>query len=162
VKQGEQVGAGQPLGLVGLSGETEFPHLHFGVARDSATVDPFGGEAGTECRRAAPMLWDEATRAALPYAPGVIFNFGVAPRMPEVVEVRDGSCGAGRVPRDAPALVVWAEVFGTTAGEVLLFTVEAPDGRRFLEQRFVIERSQARAFRAYGRKRGAEPWSSGT
>ena len=163
VKPGEQVSAGQPLGLVGLSGETEFPHLHFGVMRNLTTVDPFGGKPGAQgCAPAGRPLWDAQTLAALPYAPGVIYNFGVAPRMPTAEQVREGVYRGRRVAREAEAIVVWAEVFGTTAGEALHFTVEAPDGSRFLEQRAAFERSQARAFRAFGRKRGAAPWSSGT
>ena len=38
---GERVETGTPLGLVGLSGQTEFPHLHFSVRHNGATVDPF-------------------------------------------------------------------------------------------------------------------------
>ena len=43
VKLGDTVVAGQRLGLVGLSGMTEFPHLHFEVAKGGAVVDPFLG-----------------------------------------------------------------------------------------------------------------------
>jgi murein DD-endopeptidase MepM/ murein hydrolase activator NlpD len=163
VRPGETVSAGQALGLVGLSGMTEYPHLHFGVRRDAASVDPFGGEPSAQgCAPASRPLWDAATLAALPYSPGVIYNFGVATGMPPIEQVREGRYRGRRVARDAQAIVVWAEVFGTGAGEVLRFTVEAPDGSRFLEQRAAFERPQARAFRAFGRKRGAQPWSPGT
>ena len=40
--------AGQPLALVGLSGETSFPHVHFDVRHGERVVDPF---VGTERRR---------------------------------------------------------------------------------------------------------------
>ncbi|MGY3145616.1 hypothetical protein ACVWYQ_002615 [Bradyrhizobium sp. USDA 3397] len=41
VKPGDSVSAGQTLGLVGLSGNTELPHLHFTVRQSRAVVDPF-------------------------------------------------------------------------------------------------------------------------
>ena len=34
VKPGDRVEAGTPLGMIGLSGQTEFPHLHFTVRKD--------------------------------------------------------------------------------------------------------------------------------
>jgi murein DD-endopeptidase MepM/ murein hydrolase activator NlpD len=41
VKVGQQVAAGAPLGRVGLSGKTEFPHLHLTVRHGAQVVDPF-------------------------------------------------------------------------------------------------------------------------
>ena len=38
VKPGEQVKAGQVIGKIGLSGATEFPHVHFSVRRDGIPV----------------------------------------------------------------------------------------------------------------------------
>src|SRR5918995_6214456 len=43
VRQGDRVAAGQPLALVGLSGDTSFPHLHFDVRLGERVVDPFVG-----------------------------------------------------------------------------------------------------------------------
>ncbi len=41
VKPGDVVSAGQPIGDVGLSGDTEFPHLQITVRHDSKVIDPF-------------------------------------------------------------------------------------------------------------------------
>src|SRR3546814_1642781 len=43
VKKGDRVQTGQALGLVGMSGLTEFPHLDFAIRRGSTVVDPFIG-----------------------------------------------------------------------------------------------------------------------
>ena len=45
VKQGQEIAAGQPLGLVGESGAAAFPHLHFEIRHSGAdgrpaSVDP--------------------------------------------------------------------------------------------------------------------------
>jgi murein DD-endopeptidase MepM/ murein hydrolase activator NlpD len=41
VKVGDRVVTGQLIGLVGLSGATEFPHLHFSLRHQGKIVDPF-------------------------------------------------------------------------------------------------------------------------
>jgi murein DD-endopeptidase MepM/ murein hydrolase activator NlpD len=44
VAVGQRVTCGQPLGLVGSSGNSSQPHLHFEVADSSgATIDPYAG-----------------------------------------------------------------------------------------------------------------------
>ena len=41
VKKGDSVKRGQRIGSVGLSGLTEFPHLHFEVRFNRSVTDPF-------------------------------------------------------------------------------------------------------------------------
>ncbi len=44
VQEGEVVHCGEPLGLVGSSGRSSFPHLHFEVVHpDGTAVDPYAG-----------------------------------------------------------------------------------------------------------------------
>jgi hypothetical protein len=74
VKPGQKVVQGQTLGLIGLSGRTEFPHLHLTVRRFGLVVDPFtgktlgGGCAGGE---AAAPLWQP--KAAIAYRETAIY-----------------------------------------------------------------------------------------
>ena len=60
VRPGHTVEAGQVLGRVGLSGLTEYPHLHFTVRQDGKVIDPFsfGAPAGS-CGEGG-SLWAEA------------------------------------------------------------------------------------------------------
>ena len=58
VAEGDRVEAGQPLALVGLSGETSFPHLHFDVRHGEQPVDPFvGPERSEPCGPGPQPLW---------------------------------------------------------------------------------------------------------
>jgi len=41
VRKGQRVDRGEVLGFVGLSGDTEFPHIHFEVRRNGRVIDPF-------------------------------------------------------------------------------------------------------------------------
>ncbi|MCG8529747.1 MAG: M23 family metallopeptidase [Desulfovibrionales bacterium] len=45
VQQGDRVAVGEPIGAVGLSGKTEFAHVHFQVTHNGTIVCPFSGEA---------------------------------------------------------------------------------------------------------------------
>ncbi|WP_245563629.1 M23 family metallopeptidase [Longispora albida] len=51
VRPGDQVGAGQQLGVVGSSGNSSGPHLHFEVRLDGAPLDPVAWMRG----RGAPL-----------------------------------------------------------------------------------------------------------
>ena len=162
VKPGDAVAAGDPIGRVGLSGKTEYPHLHFVVRRAGRILDPFRGDAGDKgCDSSGNPLWDAAARAGLQYAPGSIYNFGVAALPPTATEVRAGGFRERVVPADASVFAVWAEVFGVEAGDVLEIRLDGPDGSPLIKQLQPIEKRHARIYRAVARKRGDRPWSPG-
>ncbi|MGR3678397.1 MAG: M23 family metallopeptidase, partial [Paracoccaceae bacterium] len=49
VTKGQRIEAGTELGHVGLSGRTQFPHLHFSVRKDGKSIDPFAPSEAFEC-----------------------------------------------------------------------------------------------------------------
>jgi murein DD-endopeptidase MepM/ murein hydrolase activator NlpD len=162
VRRGETVAAGQVLGMVGLSGKTEYPHLHFTVRHERKVVDPFRGQAESErCGIGEQTLWRTDAARALPYAPAAVYNFGVAPRILPVAEARSGRFRSRMLAHDAPAVVIWLEAFGVSAGDVLNVAVNAPDSTPFLRHRSTFERNQARIYRAVGRRIGRQPWPPG-
>ena len=58
VRVGERVERGRPLGLVGLSGRTEFPHVHLTVRRNGQVIDPFTGRLQSAgCGGEEKPLW---------------------------------------------------------------------------------------------------------
>ena len=65
VRRGDRVQAGSLLGMVGLSGRTEFPHLELEVRKDGRPVGPFVGlETATSCGPGPHPLWTPAALAA--------------------------------------------------------------------------------------------------
>ena len=54
VEVGDQVACGEPLGLVGSSGFSSSPHLHFQVERNEEVIDPYAGEFSQD-----ESLWAE-------------------------------------------------------------------------------------------------------
>ena len=159
VSSGDTVAAGQPIGRIGLSGATEFPHLHFTLRNDQgAVVDPFDG-------RLMQHLCTLGTREGLwadppPYAGGGALAAGFADRVPDYAEVKAGRAAAETLPAGAPALVFWAHFYGLRPGDVIALRLTGPDGATLVEDAHVMDRVRAQQFRAAGRRaRGA--WAPG-
>lgn len=146
VKPGQTVDAGAVLGQVGLSGNTEFPHLHLAVRKDGAELDPFDTEAQAVCGGEAPALWAEPVA----YAPGGMIAAGFATAVPDYAAVQAGTAGE-TIAANAPALVFWAWYFGPRVGDEVRLEITGPEGV-FFEDSFRVEKTQAQAFRAGGRK----------
>ena len=163
VKPGDAVSAGTQLGLVGLSGQTEFPHVHLTVRRAGQAVDPFLGlsAAPGSCGAGPAPLWNGATLAALPYARGAIYNYGVAGDVPAVEGARRGDYRARALAAAAPRIALWAEVLGTAPGDAIEFELRAPDGSRVIAERMAIGRTQARIFRWSAKPRPGGDWPAG-
>lgn len=163
VRTGERVERGQRLGLVGLSGETSFPHVHLSVRKDGATVDPFRGLAGgPACGPGAEPLWAPGLEALLDYRPVLVTGLGFAPGRVEWAEVQAGRHDGVALPAGSPALVLWLEAFGLAAGDAIAWRITGPDGGAVFESTAAEARGQARAFRFAGKKAPAEGWPPGS
>lgn len=135
VKPGDTVKAGDRIGRVGLSGLTEFPHLHFTVRKDGEVVDPFlpGPQAGT-CgnQNQEPLqasLWEPAARQALAYEAGSVLNKGFAPGPVTMEAVESGAVERSGPTTNSPALVAFVRAIGLKGGDVQVLTLFGPDGK---------------------------------
>ncbi len=162
VKPGQRVEAGAPLGEIGLSGSTEFPHLEFSVRHNGITLDPFTGRAeGEGCGDGQP-LWDPAVAEALVYIPGGALFDGFLDSPPKVSEAIDGAYD-GKVPdRSAPALVYYGLAWGLHKGDRDLIELIGPNGKTIARAEGEIERDKARWMRFAGRRRPKGGWPLGT
>ena len=163
VRPGEQVAAGQRLGLIGLSGNSEFPHLNFVVRYQGKTLDPFVGvSAFRTCGDARQPLWSAAALAALAYRPTGPLSAGFATARPDAGQARDGAYGATELSTDVPALVFWADVYGVEAGDRQRFRIVAPDGRVVHDNETSIAASNLLWFAFSGLKRPPAGWQPGS
>ena len=148
VVQDQRVEAGETLGLVGLSGRTEFPHLHLSVRRDGKVVDPFHPVSNDTCTLDSPLpgLWD----SPLPYQPGGLLDLGFASAVPDYDAVKAGQASVAPT-RDSPALVLFVYGFGARAGDQIDLIIDGPEGR-FFQSTQTLDRTQAQYMRAVGRR----------
>jgi hypothetical protein len=162
VKPGEWVKAGQRVALMGLSGNTEFPHLNFVVRHHGKVVDPFVGLSPfRNCRDPRAPLWSAAAASALAYQPSGPLIAGFATAKPDASRARHGEYRAERLPLDAPALVFWVDLYGAMAGDQQRFRITGPDGRLVHEHEATVADSNISWFAFSGRKRPAEGWQPG-
>ena len=162
VKPGDEVASGQVLGLIGLSGRTEFPHVEFTVRRNGDTVDPFTGLApGAGCGRIGQSLWTEAAARRLAYQSGGLLLAGFAARQPALDGVLKGEFRRDSLTAAAPALVFWAVSWGLRGGDQEVLTVTRPDGSELLHTETTVPRDKAQWFRFGGKRRPPEGWAPG-
>lgn len=159
VKPGQSVDIGAPLGRVGLSGATEFPHLHFAVRLRDKKIDPFAyGLAEGTCK-GGTSLWNPALQAELSYREREVINIGLAAEPPTMEQVEAGEL---KPPRTDSSLVAYARAIGLKAGDELGLQIIAPDGSVLFQKRHEpLDRAKAQFFALGGRKAGAKPWPSG-
>ena len=161
VRAGDRVERGSPLGLVGLSGRTEFPHVHLTVRRNGRVVDPFTGRlqsagCGGEVK---PLLRADAHVA---YEDVALYNAGFSDSRPDVEAIRSGRLKDGSLSPIAAALVLWVDVFGVQAGDRVRFRINGPEGRVILDKEELVSRTQARRFMFAGQRRQGNGWLPGT
>ncbi|MDA0787065.1 MAG: M23 family metallopeptidase [Proteobacteria bacterium] len=159
VRTGARVTAGQILGWIGSSGRSDFRHLHFQVERDGTQVDPFDGAVPSEapqCEVASAVdrpLWQAAdARAIADYTPLVIYQAGIATRAPD----REGMLYDGypdTASINADALVGYVVLLGVAAGTTVDTIITGPDGKRFFENRRILDEDRARSFVSIGPRR---------
>jgi Peptidase family M23 len=162
VKEGDAVNAGQPLALVGLSGDTSFPHLHFDVRRGEAVIDPFVGTEPAGCGRGTQPLWRAEVMDQLVYQPVLLTDAGLATAAPNKEDVRRGWHRLTALPVSSPALVLWAEGYWVEPGDRVTFRLRGPDGATVVDHVIEIEKDQQRWLGFAGAPRPGQGWPAGT
>jgi Peptidase family M23 len=163
VRPGQRVGAGTPLGQVGLSGATVFPHLHFTVRHQGAIVDPFAfGAPADGCGGGAP-LWRPALAATLSYRARVVLNTGFAAAPVSMEAIEAGEAGALKKSAVEPAAIVaYGRSIGLKKGDVQQLSIRAPDGSVLVDHSAnKLASHQAQAMVFAGKKRPSGGWPSG-
>jgi murein DD-endopeptidase MepM/ murein hydrolase activator NlpD len=148
VRDGDRVRAGDVIGLVGLSGKTEFPHVHFTVRRGRDAIDPFAGVgAKPRCGMGSAPLWSATVLAKLAYVPAVLYNSGFSGGPVNWNALKAGLVPLSDISRYVPILTLWVEALGVREGDELLFNVVNPAGRTIVRHTSKLERTQARIYR---------------
>lgn len=156
VKVGDMVARGQPVGRVGLSGNTEFPHLHLTVRHGTSVVDPFAPGPGV----GPPGLWDLAASRALAYRAGEVLNMGWADKPVTEAAIDSGALAA---PTAASAVLApYVRLIGLAAGDVIEFSLTGPAGTRLAQVRLPpLDRDKDSYWTFIGHRMPAGGWTRG-
>lgn len=163
VVPGRKIRRGQPIGLVGLSGATEFPHLHLTVRHKGEVVDPFAPTlAAGACSdmQGVPMFDDRSQNYR--YRNHIVLNFGFANGPVQATDIERAEVKA-RVPnRDADAIVAYVRIMGLEKGDVQSVSIIGPDGEPISERTFdALDRPKAQNILYVGGKRPKDGWKAG-
>jgi len=163
VEVGQQVRRGQKLGLIGLSGNSDFPHVHFAVNYRNLLLDPFTGqEPSAACGETRESLWSPAAQAQLAYRSGGLLSAGFTGHTITHPDVMDGIEPVDTLPATSPVLIFYAGTWGLREGDVQSMTVLGPDGSVFVKNSEAMERSQSTTSRLIGRRLRGQSWPEGT
>lgn len=162
VKKGDRIRRGARLGLVGLSGNSDFPHVHFAVTHRGKLLDPFIGlEPTAACGETSQSLWSEAAQAQIPYRAGGLLSAGFLDRQAEHREVMGGIDPPTQISAKAPVLIFWVGAWGIRKGDIQSMTIIDPQGRKFVSVSRATERNRATLSRFIGKKLRNESWPKG-
>lgn len=168
VKKGEAVRRGQRIGLVGLSGQTEFPHLHFEVRLKLSVIDPFtAGPMRVRCDSATNSvdltrsLWAKPVAKKLAYLGTGLIGAGFTDRQPSMSEIEERKHDLTKLAQRAPALVFWGLVYGARKGDLVTLKLLDPKGAVMLESATVVPSNKAQWLRFIGKRRKAKSWAPG-
>tara|TARA_B100000315_G_scaffold142890_1_gene131894 strand:+ start:10522 stop:11700 length:1179 start_codon:yes stop_codon:yes gene_type:complete len=145
VKKGDRVEAGKAIGFVGLSGKTEFPHLHFQVSKGKQIVDPFiGTKRSEQCGAGEDPLWDETTAAMLSYQNSVIYNGGFNDQRPLADGIHRGLYKKSTLFKSSLKLFLWFAIRNTKIGDEVVLRLLGPDGKEIGAAKNTIKKAEAR------------------
>lgn len=163
VKPEQKVKAGDVLGHMGMSGATEFPHLHMSLRKFGRVIDPFIGHVNPyDCTKAEERysLWSATAQEQVKYIPSGILGGGFTTRPPKSHEIQAGEHRNTTLPGTDPVLVFWTELFGVRKNDVIKVTLQDHDGATVAEHSQTADRNMA-VFMRYVGKRNLYGWPKG-
>jgi murein DD-endopeptidase MepM/ murein hydrolase activator NlpD len=162
VKVGDQMTTGQPIGLVGLSGDTEFFHLHFTVRHHGKIVDPFAYGAPENSCGGGRSIWAASLAEQTQYRPREIIDYGFAGLAPTMELIESGEIGKHPVTPGSDALVAYVRTIGLQAGDQQSLVVQGPGGASFAANDLpALDRDKAQYLVIAGKKRREAAWLGG-
>jgi hypothetical protein len=162
VKEGDHVTAGQPLGMVGLSGLTSFPHVHFMVKYNDKAVDPFTGlKADPACGDTSATLWAPEALAELQYIRTAMLIAGFSDVVPNEEDASSGHYDQSMLRPDGEAIVFWYHLMGANKDDRETIRVIAPDGRTVVEREKTYQKNRVLVFDFIGDKNGGQRLAPG-
>ncbi|MEP1207038.1 MAG: M23 family metallopeptidase [Rhizobiaceae bacterium] len=158
VNPGERVKRGQKIGLMGLSGATEFPHIHVSVRRDGIVVDPFtGSPAGTRCKAAdtsGSLFSADALKRLQNGGFQHLLEDGFAGGQVNGKQVLKGTY---KRPTLSSPLVYFAKYINLRKGDFIRLSITGPGGEYARSQTKPLDRKKSTYTAYVGRKRPPKP-----
>jgi len=165
VVKGQRLREGEEIGLIGMSGSTDFPHLQFGLQHAGREVDPFlpDGPDGSCSASLSGSLWRPELESRLSYRAPEVLNAGFATGPVTMRGIEYAEYDDQRFDATAPAIVFYVRAINLDAGDVQRISLSGPGGRQIAaNERDPLESRKAQLFLFVGdRRSGSERWPPG-
>lgn len=151
VKKGGRVKEGEVLGAIGMSGKTQFPHLHLSVRRGTEVIGPFSGRCSDSehyLRKNPPGYTDTH-----------LLKYGFSDVAQTLESIEEGNSPSFN--SSSEALLFWVNLVGVKKGDRQEITIRKPDGSQLARNFQVIEQSKVNWLSFVGKKRPRGGWAKG-
>lgn len=152
VTKGQRIKKGDSIGLVGMSGFTEFPHLHYGLIEDGKIIDPFtGASTEKECGlNNAKPLWERDLN--LTYKPFVIQAAEFSTTIPTLDSIGRNATGTTQISLQDDNLVFWTVLLGVRTGDIIEMDIFDANNKLLVEEKIIQKKNRARQLYYIGKK----------
>jgi hypothetical protein len=142
VQEGQIVRAGQILGAVGMSGQTNWPRLSYALLRNGMIFDPFSGRTVLEgCSDNASPMW---TGGANPlYEPANVTSVGFSNRPVGNSDILNGTAKSlNTISNDAPQLSLWGLIMNVREKDQIDLSILTPEGQILNDYKIIAKSSK--------------------
>jgi hypothetical protein len=123
VKTGDHVEARTVLGLVGISGHTQFPHVHITIRKDGKVIDPFNPYGVETCDTSGgETLWADT----LIHQSTGLLSVGITGHGFDYASIKKGTAHAETLMPDTSELLIYGFAFGGKPGDVMRLSLVGP------------------------------------
>lgn len=164
LRNGQSVKRGQQIGLIGASGNTNFPHLHFTLKHREETIDPYSGRLPASGCGAGVYhsFWDATAAKILAYRPSGLLDAGISGAVPPITKLRGDEQKDEALSVNAARLVFWTHVWGLRRNDRIRMRFYAADGALLSETTRRAKNDAPIELRSLSVIRGNQPWPTGT
>lgn len=159
VGKGQQVTTGQVIGEIGLSGNTEYPHLHFSMRKKIGNkmreFDPFYS-LGEGCGMRPEPIWEDPEPIMRAATTGAVYNYGLSYHAIKPKEARSGKYRNLEYKAKPDLIVGWVDIFSPDKGDKVIVKIRANKIKEFAQKTHEFKRYQARYFLYTGAKMKGE------
>lgn len=163
-KIGDQIKKGDQIGVIGLSGLTEYPHLNFEVYHRDQIMDPF---TGTKQNNICDLdientLWDDRfMRQYSAYSDTKISDSGFTDIIPTKETYKEISNTLQQLTPDTKQLIFWINAQAVEQGDEIVLSLFDTDGNLMIRKAKRFEESHANYLFSLGKKETDKHWKAG-
>ena len=160
-RRNQTVQSGQVIGTIGISGQTNWPHLSYALLRNGMVFDPFSNRTNLEgCAQKSDTLWSGGINPL--YEPAQVTSIGF-----HVGYIRTNSILSGilkpaeKIRSETPQLSLWTLMMNIQKGDEISLKIVAPDMRIVKQQTIIAGKSRVRYPLFFSASRGKLLWDKG-